>query len=478
MRTLLLALLIGACAIPRTAFAAVDQAAAPSRGKTVEDWGTEHAGAIKAAIDPTDPMKTAAQTRAAAAGALGPLTDGEVSDLILAASAYYLNIGNGAEGLALGRGALAWDRAMKLGPSYEFDALVRTGSALYLLTDYAAAARDMQESVARARAITPFDPNAVANATANYAVVLDANGRYRDSEAALQSALKLRLSATPVRPEGLATVYASLAGVQKRIGRFDLAEENYRKALDVLERASLTAGRQYARALHNYAVLVSDEGRSEEAVRMYRRALELTTPEKRMEPGRLPDHSALASALVGLGRLDEAEAAITNAIAIADKLPKPNIDVAPAYTNRARIREARGDLAGAEADQRRALAVDRQVLGGDDNLEVPIDLAALAGELRRNGKLAEADAVSAEAVKLLASVPARNAHRAVVLDVRAATLAANGKKREALASSRAASEALAERFELDQARDPGPVPPEQRPIMGRRVSLAWDAAHP
>jgi len=199
---------------------------------------------------------------------------------------------------------------------------------------------------------------------------------------------------------------------------------------------------------------------------------------RRAYGSRLPDHSALASALVGLGRLDEAEAAIANAIAIADKLPKPNIDVAPAYTNRARIRDARGDLAGAEADQRRALAVDRQVLGGDDNLEVPIDLAALAGELRRTGKLAEADAVSAEAVKLLASVPARNAHRAVILDVRAATLAANGKKHEALTSSRAASEALAERFELDQARDPGPVPPEQRPIMGRRVSLAWDAAHP
>jgi tetratricopeptide (TPR) repeat protein len=182
--------------------------------------------------------------------------------------------------------------------------------------------------------------------------------------------------------------------------------------------------------------------------------------------------------LVSLGRLDEAEAAIANAIVIADKLPKPTIDVAPAYMNRARIREARGDLAGAEADQRRALAVDRQVLGGDDNLEVPVDLAALAGALRRAGKLAEADAVSAEAVKLLASVPTRNAHRAVILDIRAATLASSGRKGEALASSRAASEALAERFELEQARDPGPVPPDQRPIMGRRVSLAWDAAHP
>lgn len=477
MRTILLALLMGVCAVPGSAHAAADQAAAPSRGKIVEDWGGEHAAAVKAVIDPTDPIKTAAQTRAVAT-ALGPLTDGEISDLLLAASAHYLNTGDGAEGLALGRGALAWIRAMKLGPAYEFDALVRSGSALYLMADYAGAARDMQQSVAKAREITPFDANAVANATANYAVILDANGRYRDSEAALESALKLRLSATPLRPEGIGTAYSSLAAVQKRLGRFDLAEDNYRRALDVLEKASLTAGRQYARVLHNYAVLVSDEGRDEEAVRMYRRALELTTPEKRMEPGRLPDHSALAAVLVSLGRLDEAEAAIANAITIADKLPKPTIDVAPAYMNRARIREARGDLAGAEADQRRALAVDRQVLGGDDNLEVPIDLAALAGALRRAGKLAEADAVSAEAVKLLASVPARNAHRAVILDIRAATLASSGRKGEALASSRAASEALAERFELEQARDPGPVPPDQRPIMGRRVSLAWDAAHP
>ncbi|MEO8374011.1 MAG: tetratricopeptide repeat protein [Sphingomonas bacterium] len=477
MRTLLLALLMGACAMPSGAIAAADQAVAPTRGKTIDEWASEHAAAVKAAIDPASPVKTALQTRATAS-ALGPLTDGEVSDLIVAASANYINSGDGAEALVLGRGALAWSRAMKLGPAYEFDALVRTGSALYVMADYAGAARDMQESVTQARAIVPFDANAVANATANYAVVLDANGRYRDSEAALESALKLRLSATPIRPEGLSTVYASLAGVQKRLGRFDLAEDNYRRALGVMERASLATSRQYVRILHNYAVLVSDEGRDEEAVRMYRRALELTAPEKRMEAGQLPDHSALASALVSLGRLEEAEAAIANSIAIADKLAKPTADVAPAYNTRARIRAARGDLPGAEADQRRALAVDRLVLGGDNNLAVPGDLAALAGELRRTGKLAEADTVSAEAVKLLASVPARNAHRAVILDIRAATLASSGRKGEALASSRAASEALAERFELEQARDPGPVPPDQRPIMGRRVSLAWDAAHP
>ncbi|MEP7008671.1 MAG: hypothetical protein ABI810_22010, partial [Sphingomonas bacterium] len=123
MRTIFLALLIGACAVPAGALAAADQAAAPSRGKIVEDWGGEHAATVKAAIDPADPIKTAAQTRAAAI-ALGPLNDGEVSDLLLAASAHYLNTGDGAEGLALGRAALAWTRAMKLGPAYEFDALV------------------------------------------------------------------------------------------------------------------------------------------------------------------------------------------------------------------------------------------------------------------------------------------------------------------------------------------------------------------
>ncbi|MEO9133295.1 MAG: tetratricopeptide repeat protein [Sphingomonas sp.] len=477
MRTLLLALLMGACAVPSGAIAAADQAAVPSRGQIIEQWADEHAAAVKAAIDPADPTKTAAQTRIAA-GTLGPLTDTEVSDLIVAASASYINSGKNADALVLGQAALAWAKAMKLGPGYEFDALARTGSARYYMTDYAGAARDMQESVARAREIAPFDPNAVANATANYAVLLDANGRYRESEAALQNAVKLRLGATPVRPEGLGVAYAALAAVQKRIGRFDLAEDNYRRALDVMERANITSNHQYGRVLHNYAVLVSDEGRDEEAVRMYRRVLELTPPEKRMEANRMPDHSALASALVSLGRLDEAEAAIANAIAIADKLDKPDVDFAPIYNNRARIREARGDLAGAESDQRRALAIDRQVLGGNNNLAVPVHLAALAGLLQRTGRLSEADAVSAEAVSLLASIPPRNADRAVILDIRAATLAANGRTNEALASSRAASETLAERFELDQARDPGPVPVEQRPIMSRRVSLAWDAAHP
>ncbi|RYY45358.1 MAG: tetratricopeptide repeat protein, partial [Sphingomonadales bacterium] len=432
--------------------AAAQTAEAPSREKIVETWAKAHLPAVKAAIVAKDPAATAAHLRAAATE-LAPLSDGDISSLLIGGADGFLGDGDNASALAIGEAALAWSRQAKLGPGNQFDALGRTGAARYFMADYAGAARDMGESVERAREIAPYDANAVANAISNYAVVLDANGRYRESEAALQDAVKLRLSAEPRRPEGVATAHAALAAVQKRIGRFDLAEGNYRASLETLEAAGRTETPAYARVLHNYAVFLSDEGRDAEAVPLYRRVLALVPAEKRLNPNMIPDHSALASALLAIGALDEAEVAIGDAIRIAEKLEKPNSDVGPAFANRAGIREARGDVAGAEADYRHALAVDRQINGGGAHLDIPIDLMRLSSLLRRNGRAAEAETLSAEAVQLIDAIPARNPRRAVVLDERAAILAVLERREEALAASRAASELLAERFELDRDRD-------------------------
>jgi tetratricopeptide (TPR) repeat protein len=455
---------------------AVQNPDASDRGKTIERWAAANRPALTAAVKPADPETTARQLRAAAGAGLGTLSDGEVGDLLISGADSYINDGDNPKSLMLGEAALGWARAKLADPGYQFDALVRTGSARYYMSDYAGAARDMAESVERARAITPFDANAVANAGANYAVILDNAGRYREAEAEFHKAIALRRDAKPFRPNGLATAYSGLAAVEKRQGRFDLAEGHYRLGLETMEKGELTATLSYMRLLHNYAVFVGQQGRDEEAVRLYRRALEITPPEKRLLPNMIPDHTSLAQALTTLGRLDEADAVMAQAMTIVAALPKPTIDVAVAYSNRSGIRERRGDLAGAEADLRRALAVSRAVRGGDRNIDVPGDLIALASLLRKAGKTEEAEKLTAEAIAAYDVIPEANPLRAVILDERAASLAATGRSGEALAASRGASELLVATFDLERARDPGPVPVEQRPILGRRVALVWDAA--
>lgn len=456
---------------------AVAPTPAPDRDKQIEDWGRANAPAVKAAVSVGDLTRSADRLRAIVP-AVAPLSDTEICDLLIAAADAFNGIGEHASALLLGQTSLDWASLKKLPPGYYYDALSRTGSARYAAADFAGAARDLSASVERAREIQPFSANAVANATANHAVVLDAGGRYREALLAFETAIKLRLSVTPVRVEGLAITYAAQAAVNKRMGRWDLAEANYRKALNVMEVAEMTTGRQFTRVLHNYAVFVSDQGRDEEAVKLYQRVLDLTPADKRMASNMIPDYSTMAGALGNLGRHDEADRTIAVAIAIVEKQPKPTADTGYAYANRAALKEDRGDLAAAEADRRHALAIDRIVYRGDRNLPVAVDLLALSAILRKRDNLAEAQRYAAEAVAMSDVIPDLNPLRAVILDGYAASLVSGSRGPEALASSRLASELLARRFELDRERDPGPMPAEQRPIMGRRIALAWDAAHP
>jgi tetratricopeptide (TPR) repeat protein len=140
----------------------------------------------------------------------------------------------------------------------------------------------------------------------------------------------------------------------------------------------------------------------------------------------IPNHSGLGAAVMAAGRIDEADAALADALRIAAKLEKPTPDVSAAYGHRAALWEARGDLRRAEADARKALEIDLALRGGDKSLTVVRDLDALARILLRKGATEEAESLGARAEAALAALPPRNPIHAVVPRQRAAAGPAAG----------------------------------------------------
>ncbi len=111
------------------------------------------------------------------------------------------------------------------------------------------------------------------------------------------------------------------------------------------------------------------------------------------------DRAALAAIVDGLGRSDEAEALLRDALVVFEHAAQHH-DVGVTLGNLAAIAHRRGDHAEAERLHRRALAIKEATLGGD-HPELAITLANLSTTLRAAGRPDEAVPLDRRAHALL-----------------------------------------------------------------------------
>jgi serine/threonine-protein kinase len=138
------------------------------------------------------------------------------------------------------------------------------------------------------------------------------------------------------------------------------------------------------------------------ALREYDRAL----PVLRREFGERHIRVLIFTAAAGranrvVGELDRAEALLRATIAIYRETPIPTIGLANALTGLADVLRDRGDWPGAERAYREVLAMRRAI--GAAEAEVAVTLTSIAALRSRQGALAEADSLYAEAIPVLVS---------------------------------------------------------------------------
>jgi DNA-binding CsgD family transcriptional regulator len=151
------------------------------------------------------------------------------------------------------------------------------------------------------------------------------------------------------------------------------------------------------RAHANIATVLARVGRAADAVDVYLAGTEVARRQGafgRYGSNLLPD---AASALLSLGRLDEAEALLNEVFEL--DLPSPSHRVCP-LIGRGTLRMLRGDLAEAEADLRWILEEARAPL--DPQSAAPV-FSCLAEAATWGGRLAEARAAVAEGLEALAA---------------------------------------------------------------------------
>ncbi|HLT47832.1 MAG TPA: serine/threonine-protein kinase [Rubricoccaceae bacterium] len=236
-----------------------------------------------------------------------------------------------------------------------------------------------------------------AEAEVELGLTLTALGRHAEAGPLLHAAydrLRAAYGADDARALGAA---AELAGLLLGTGRLDEAEARYRDVLARLRRRDGGPHLRHAVALDPLAFLLMLTGRSDEAVSFSTESVALT---RAGAPGSARLRQVLvnhAGILRRLGRLDEAEAALDEALALPMRRPQ---DQALALGALASVHADRGDVDAAVAAQRDALAILRADLGDAEPVtaQSAVKLAVL---LQRQGAWAEAERLLLDAHAML-----------------------------------------------------------------------------
>lgn len=248
-----------------------------------------------------------------------------------------ISLGRNTEAVESGRKLLA---AIRNDPSAPQDALVtallRLGDArVFAGMDDPAASSDARESVALARKLDP------------------------------------------PQPESLAMTLHTLAMIERNRDDLGAAEAAAREAITLLEGLGPEGQNGLRAALVTLGGTLSEQQRHDEALQFFRRGLEVT---RRMYA---PEHvfvgrtlNTYASELLTDGRFDEAQAALTESIAIQRKALGNVPRLAPALFNMAWLREAQGDYAAAKALLDEALTLQQKDRVDDERvLQIKANLA-------------------------------------------------------------------------------------------------------
>jgi tetratricopeptide (TPR) repeat protein/predicted Ser/Thr protein kinase len=179
------------------------------------------------------------------------------------------------------------------------------------------------------------------------------------------------------------------------------AEAQYRKALDRYRAAGLD--RSAAIALNRLGYALTLQGREAEAEEPLEEALEIIRS-RPGDPGVRPEdvlvaQVVLAQVYVSLGRLDEAEKIMGEAVLTMEERRADPDDVATTYKNLGLSRMRRGDLVGAQSLYEKALEMRRK-LHGEEHTLVADALSCLAALHQQKGDQAGAAALALRALEI------------------------------------------------------------------------------
>jgi serine/threonine-protein kinase len=257
-----------------------------------------------------------------------------------------------------------------------------------------------REALARQRQAHGGDHADIAWTLNNLAWGLHAMGRLDEAAGYYEEALAMlrRLGAANAE---LFQVLNNLAGLHGDRGDIDTAERMLREVLALVEGLYGPSGHAaVARAHSAVGVLAIERGRYEDAASHTGIALEANRKllgEK--HPWTAITMQTHAIALLGLGRLDEAEALLRRSLAVRREiLPPGHADTISSHFGLARVALARGDLPLAERELGTAMDVIAKIQSPDRLQRDAVELL-LGRVVAMQGRRAQGRAIAAEGVK-------------------------------------------------------------------------------
>lgn len=272
------------------------------------------------------------------------------------------------------------------------------------LGDYDGGVRLDREALAMRRAVYGMDHPDVVQGLMDLAELLKVDGKYPEAVARGREAVAMaRRLLEPGDPE-IATVLEGLANVLDEDGQFKAAASTYREALALRRHAYGEENPLVAESLSGLANVLEEESDYASAEPLLRQALAM----RRRFNGKQSDTVAETENDLGFLYLDQhdyADAAslYRDALAILRKVyGDDHPQVARVKINLALALDGEGDTAGADSLFRQAADASRA--RGGDHIEEPAALNGLAGILRKQRDLEDAERLYREALRIETAV--------------------------------------------------------------------------
>jgi tetratricopeptide (TPR) repeat protein len=295
----------------------------------------------------------------------------------------------------LDKGVERIDSELSNRPAIQATLMDTMGSVYTGLGLYPEAIPLMRRALERRKSLPGGDTAmSVAQTQSNLGEALSLSSDYAEAARMLQEALEIQRRALGPRAPEVAKTLTRLADVYEATGEYEKAEPLIQQALRIRRRAYGELHPAVAESIADLGVIAGDRDDFKGAEVYLRQALEM---QRQLQKGK-GAHPLLAEALNnlawalnGLGRPAEAEPLYREALEMKRKLyPDGHIELASGLNNLAFTREMLGDYRGAESAYREALAMNRKRLQKDSSPEIAANLSNLAFVLYAKGDRREA----------------------------------------------------------------------------------------